>query len=146
MIDRDLVTRKMLLITRDLRALTPYAQKPVETYLASEIDEVVVERRLERIIGRMIDINYHLITQAGDPPPSDYYESFTQLARINAVPAAFASRIASCAGLRNRIVHEYDDVDPARVYEALLAAVNDVPEYLGYVHRYLERPSPDRAH
>jgi hypothetical protein len=29
------------------------------------------------MIGRMIDINYHLITEAGHAPPRDYDESFT---------------------------------------------------------------------
>ena len=82
MVDRDLVTRKIALIVDDLRAVTPIAQKPVDDYLASATDEIVTERYLERMIGRMIDINYHLITEAGHPPPRDYYESFTQLAKL----------------------------------------------------------------
>jgi len=59
MTDRELVTRKMVLIIADLRALEPLAQRPVEDYVASQTDEILVERYLERIIGRMIDINYH---------------------------------------------------------------------------------------
>jgi uncharacterized protein YutE (UPF0331/DUF86 family) len=58
---------------------------------------------------------------------------------------AFASRIAACAGLRNRLVHEYDEIDPRRVHEGLVATVRDVPEYLRRVHDYLEglTPPPD---
>ena len=51
MIDKELVT------------------KPVAEYLASATDEVLAERYLERIIGRMIDINYHVLTESGQPPP-----------------------------------------------------------------------------
>jgi hypothetical protein len=40
-----------------LAALEPFARKTLADYLASPIDEVAVERYLERIIGRMIDIN-----------------------------------------------------------------------------------------
>jgi hypothetical protein len=58
MIDAELVTRKMVLITADLRALEPLARRPLEDYVASPTDEVLVERYLERIIGRMIDINF----------------------------------------------------------------------------------------
>jgi len=65
MIDAELVTRKMVLITADLKALAPLALRPLEDYIASATDKVLVERYLERIIGRMIDINYHLITEAG---------------------------------------------------------------------------------
>jgi len=42
----------------------------------------------------------------------------------------FAKHIAVCAGLRNRITHEYDAIDPARVHETLRSAVRDIPEYL----------------
>jgi uncharacterized protein YutE (UPF0331/DUF86 family) len=142
MIDPELVTRKMVLITADLRALEPLARHPLEDYIASPTDEVLVERYLERIIGRMIDINYHLITEAGQPPPRDYFDSFTQLARIGVVPPAFATRIAASAGLRNRLVHEYDEIDPERVYAGLQAAVRDVPDYLRHVEQYVKKSAP----
>jgi uncharacterized protein YutE (UPF0331/DUF86 family) len=139
MIDPELVTRKMVLITADLKAIEALAQRPLEDYIASATDEVLVERYLERIIGRMIDINYHLITEAGHPPPRDYFDSFTQLARIGVLPPAFATQIAASAGLRNRLVHEYDEIDPERVYAGLQAAVRDVPQYLRHIERYLQR-------
>ena len=142
MLDAELVTRKMLLVTRDLSALEPIARKDLGAYLASDTDEVLVERYLERMIGRMIDINYHLLTEAGYPPPSDYYASFTQLAQLGAVDHDFARRIATCAGLRNRIVHEYDELDPRKVHEALQTAMVDVPKYLRHISDYLARPGP----
>lgn len=139
MIDPELVIRKMVLIAADLKALAPFADRPLEQYLVDATDEVLVERYLERIIGRMIDINYHLVTEAGEPPPRDYFASFTQLARLGVLPPAFATRIAACAGLRNRLVHEYEEIDPERVYAGMQAAVRDVPEYLRSVDAYLSR-------
>lgn len=64
-----------------------------------------------------------------------------ELARIEVLPPAFATRIAASAGLRNRLVHEYDEIDPERVHEGLEAAVRDVPEYLRHVNRYLKTHS-----
>src|SRR5919198_945029 len=66
----ELVTRKLVLIVDDLRAVTSLASKTLDEYLASPTDEILTERYLERTIGRMIDVNYHLITEGG-------YESFT---------------------------------------------------------------------
>jgi hypothetical protein len=37
------------------------------------------------LITRMIDINCHLITATGHPPPSDYHASFLNLARISII-------------------------------------------------------------
>ncbi|MBI1960240.1 MAG: DUF86 domain-containing protein [Candidatus Rokubacteria bacterium] len=139
MIDRDLVTRKMVLITADLGTLQGMASKDRGSYLASPTDELVAERLLERMVGRMIDINFHLITEAGEAPPADYYESFTRLARLGVLERDFATRIAGSAGLRNRIVHEYDEIDPARVHEALQSAVTDIPAYLRRINDYVGR-------
>jgi uncharacterized protein YutE (UPF0331/DUF86 family) len=139
MIDRELVIRKMLLIAEDLGRLESLAAKGREQYLASEIDETLAERYLERMIGRMIDVNYHVLTESGEAPPRDYFDSFAALGRIGALPADFAARLAPCAGLRNRIVHAYDDLDPGRVYDALGAAIGDVPAYLAAIRRFLDR-------
>jgi uncharacterized protein YutE (UPF0331/DUF86 family) len=91
--------------------------------LASATDEVLAKRYMERIIGRVIDINYHLLTEAGDRPPRDYFESFTQLARSDVLPATFAKETAARAGLGNRLVHEYEELDPERVRAAVQAAL-----------------------
>jgi uncharacterized protein YutE (UPF0331/DUF86 family) len=87
----------------------------------------------------MIDVNFHLLTETGHPPPADYYASFTQLAVIGVYDAEFGRRIAACTGLRNRIVHEYDELDPHRVHEALATAIRDVATYLRAVQAYLKR-------
>ncbi|MBI2202285.1 MAG: DUF86 domain-containing protein [Candidatus Rokubacteria bacterium] len=139
MIDPELVIRKIVLITGDLDRLGALAATPLADYLASPTDELVAERLLERIIGRMIDVNYHLLTESGQPPPRDYYDSFTELAKLEVLSPDFAARIAACAGLRNRIAHEYDEIDPAKVHEALQNAVKDIPEYLRRVQAFVTR-------
>ena len=86
----------------------------------------------------MIDLNYHLLTETHHPPPADYFASFTQLATLGVYDSEFGRRIAA-AGLRNRIVHEYDEIDPRRVHEALGAALADVSTYLRAVGEYVKR-------
>ena len=137
--DRELVTRKMTLIARDLDPLRAIHQKGEAAYAASVIDQAVAERYLERMIGRMIDINYHLITESGDAPPADYHASFTRLAELKVLEPDFAARIARSAGLRNRLVHEYDEIDARKLFDALGSALDDVPAYLAAVNRWLER-------
>ena len=48
-----------------------------------------------------------------------------QLSKLGVPPVAFAAQIAACAGLRNRLVHEYDGIDAERVHEAAAAAVRE---------------------
>jgi uncharacterized protein YutE (UPF0331/DUF86 family) len=140
-LDRELVTRKLLLIARDLDAVAPLAARSLAAFLESRIDQAVVERLLERMIGRMIDVNYHLLTENGQPPPSDYHASFLKLAELGVLDPEFARRIARCAGLRNRLVHEYEDIDPQKVFESLQAARDDIVSYVRAVEAYLDRPT-----
>ncbi|MEW6325913.1 MAG: DUF86 domain-containing protein [Nitrospirota bacterium] len=138
MIDPILIVRKINLIAKDLKALAPFGSMTLEAYLAEPVNEAAAERYLERIIGRMIDINYHLVTEQGHPPPKDYFESFTELARIGVLPAEFSRSIAQAAGLRNRIAHEYDEIDEAKVYQAIRDALKDIPRYIEHVQRFLQ--------
>ena len=140
MIDRELVTRKSLLIARDLEPLAELARIELPAFQASRSDQVLAERYLERIIGRIIDINFHLITAGGAAPPSDYYASFVELGRLGVLDPAFAQRLAPSAGLRNRLVHEYDGVDPVKLHKACRAATVDVPRYLRSVDTWLSDP------
>ena len=115
-IDTDLVTRKLLLIAADLEPLAAIAARGVAAYESSVVDQAVVERRLERAIGRMIDVNYHLLTASGQPPPPDYHSSFVRMAEFGVLDAGFARQIARAAGLRNRLVHDYDDLGHRLVF------------------------------
>lgn len=138
MIDRELVNRKIVLIAPDLEELTTIVAGGREVFLTERLHQVVVERYLERIIGRMIDVNYHLLTETGHPPPKDYFQSFTELGGT-VLPLTFARKIAYVAGLRNRIVHEYDEIDPSRLFDSLAAAAGDIPIYLKHVVEYLDK-------
>lgn len=137
MIDSELVTRKLTLILQDLPALIALARKSPVEYLNDPVHQVLTERYLERTIGRMIDVNYHLITELGHPPPKDYHESFVALGTIKILPVEFARILAVAAGLRNRIVHEYDELDPAKLHEALQVAVKQIPVYLDAIRQNL---------
>ncbi len=138
-IDAELVTRKLLLVAADIEPLAAIAARGVAAYEGSAVDQAVVERRLERAIGRMIDINYHVLTASGQPPPPDYHSSFLRMAELGVIDPEFARTIARAAGLRNRLVHDYDDLDHRLVFEALGNALGEIPRYLAAVNTYLKR-------
>ena len=142
MIDKTLIIRKINLISKDLKALEPLIQMGLEPFLQDQINEILAERYLERIIGRMIDINYHLITELDHPPPKDYFESFIQLGKLKILPHKFATTVAQAAGLRNRLVHEYNDLDEEKIYEALHGIARDVPRYLEHIYNFIRSRLP----
>ncbi|MBI3342662.1 DUF86 domain-containing protein [Candidatus Gottesmanbacteria bacterium] len=129
-LDEQLIHRKAKLIEEDLQKLAPYRLLGEEAYKKDEAAQLAVERLMERVIGRLIDVNYHLLKEKFKTLPVDYYDSFLALAKQGVVPGDLARTVAKSVGLRNILAHEYDTIDPAKVYQSISDALDQVPKYL----------------
>lgn len=129
-LDEQLIHRKAKLIEEDLQKLVPYQKLGEENYSKDEMAQLAVERLMERIIGRLIDVNYHLLKEKFGTLPIDYFDSFIRLAKEGIVSHDLARSVAKSVGLRNILAHEYDIIDPARVYHAISDALKEIPQYL----------------
>ncbi len=78
----------------------------------------------------MIDINYHILSEKEKEIPADFYNSFVALGKKKYLPMKLAEVMANSAGLRNRIPHEYDEIDAKKVFAAMESCLIDVPKYL----------------
>ncbi len=137
-IDKKLISRKITLINNDLKSLKTLSKLSLKTYLSKADYEALAERYLERIIGRMIDINYHILSEKENEIPTDFYNSFIELGRKKYLPIKLADTMANSAGLRNRLAHEYDEIDAKKVYEAMESCLKDVPKYLKNIVKSLD--------
>ena len=140
-VDRELVKRKINLILEDFKKLRHLADLDLDKFL-SDYNEILAERLLERIIGRMIDINYHLITESLLITPRDYSDSFLKLPEIGVLEPKMAQNFAKLAGLRNRLAHEYNGLDEKLFFQATKEMVNRLPTYLKAVDNFLSRLFP----
>ena len=143
-VDKKLIFRKINLIIKDLGKLRPISLLSWEEYLGKADYEVLAERYLERIIGRMIDINFHLITESGYPPPEDYFSSFKMLGELKIIPLNQAGRLARLAGLRNRLAHEYDAIDEKKIYSELKKILKEASIYLEAVENFSDKNNPQK--
>ncbi len=137
-IDKKLINRKITLINSDLKSLKTLSKLSLKTYLSKSEYEALAERYLERIIGRMIDINYHILSEKENEIPTDFYSSFVKMGRKKYLPLKLAGIMADSAGLRNRLAHEYDEIDPKKVFEAIDSCLRDVPKYLKNIVKLLD--------
>jgi uncharacterized protein YutE (UPF0331/DUF86 family) len=136
-INHELLERKISLILQDLEQLQQLAELDMSQYLADFKNEILAERYLERIIGRVIDINFHIIAEKTLSTPTDYYSSFTQLAKLEILDHDSAARYARLAGLRNRLAHGYNGIDEKIIYEAVKDVVAELPRYVEAVKDYI---------
>lgn len=146
MLDVDFVRRKIKLIQEDLRKLETLSKYSFEEISADFMKMAVVERLLEKIIMRAIDINQHLIVELGkgDEEIRGYEDTFYALVKLGIYSQVFAEKIAPSAGLRNRLVHEYNDTKPEIIYQSVAEAISQYAQYCDYILKFLSRHSSKR--
>lgn len=102
-----------------LSKLEPFREKPRDEFDKDPYLRDIVERNLEVAIQCCIDIAHRIISIEEAIKPTDYYEGFIILGQLNVLPMDFSKKIASMAGFRNVLVHEYVTIDWDEVYRNL---------------------------
>lgn len=138
-LDVDLVRRKLATISRNLGALAVVESMPLESYRGDLYRKKGTERLLQEVIEAAVDANLHLLRAMGAATPSDYYDSFIAIGKAGVVSSDLARRLAPAAGLRNRLVHEYDDIDDQIVLKAVAEARSMLADFVAGVERFLEQ-------
>ncbi len=136
-LDADLVRRKLAVIARNLTDLAAVETLSLEDYRSDRFRQKGTERLLQELIEAAVDANLHLLRSAGAPTPPDYFQSFLEMGRQGVIPQPLAERLAPSAGLRNRLVHEYDEIDDRIVLEAVREARGEFAAYITAVEQYL---------
>jgi len=133
------IRRKLSRIVENLTELRPLASTTIEGWRADAVRRAAAERWPQLCIDAAIDLNGHLLVGLGYPAPPDGYQSFLDLAqRTRVIDADLARSLAPSAGLRNRLVHRYDEIDDALVLEGIGEAVRLFPRYVDLVSRHVE--------
>ena len=138
-VEQGIIRRKLVAIVENLKALEPIALMTQAEYLKDLYKRKATERLLQEIIEAAIDINTHIIVQTGHAAPDDYYESFIKAGALRIISSDLAERLAPSAGLRNRLVHEYNMLEDSVVLEAVRIAEELYTEYVGEVEDYIEK-------
>jgi uncharacterized protein YutE (UPF0331/DUF86 family) len=138
-IEKEILRRKISIIVENLNALELIRNMTREQYADDIYKRKATERLLQELIEAAIDINTHIIVQTSNIVPDDYYESFIKLGELKIMTTALAEKLAPSAGLRNRLVHEYDLLEHSLILEAVKVAVDVYPQYIKAIEDYILR-------
>ncbi len=84
-----------------------------------------------------IDLANHLIASEGWEPAAEFRRSFERLGEHGVLDAALVERLQALTGLRNRLVHLYDDVDDRRVHAAVREGLPDLDAFASDYARFV---------
>ncbi|PIV65066.1 MAG: hypothetical protein COS09_01480 [Candidatus Nealsonbacteria bacterium CG01_land_8_20_14_3_00_12] len=141
MLDTAFIQRKIKLIQEDLAKLESLTSYSFDEIAKDFVKLGAVERYLEKIITRAIDINSHIIAELGkgDESVRGYEDTFHVLADLGVYGKDFAAKVAPSAGLRNRLVHEYNGTDLEIIYKSVSDAITQYTKYCDCVLRFREK-------
>jgi uncharacterized protein YutE (UPF0331/DUF86 family) len=138
-IDAAIVRRKLGHIIATLDDLMPISRLGLAEYRARLYERKAAERLLQECIEAALDINAHVVAEVSGEVPDDYFGSFVRMGELGILPRELAVALAPSAGLRNRLVHEYESIDDAKVLSSIDVMLAQYPAYVQAVEAYLTR-------
>jgi uncharacterized protein YutE (UPF0331/DUF86 family) len=138
-LDAAIIRRKLQRITASLDGLRPIARLSLEEYRARFYERKATERLLQEAIEAALDVNAHLIAELGAEVPEEYYGGFLKIGRLGVLPTDLAGALAPSAGLRNRLVHQYETIDDAKVLASVGTLSQLYPRYIQAIESHLTK-------
>jgi len=139
--NKEFIKTKLNLIEKELSYLEEYKKFSFEQIVEDYKKQAIIERLLERIITRAVDINQHIISESLDKKqemPNNYKDTFLRLVKFNIYPKKFAEQISKSVGTRNILAHDYDDIDYSLIYESVKDCLKDYHKYCDYLLKYIK--------
>lgn len=135
------IERRLDRLRECLNKLEPLRDKAREEFEKDPYLRDIVERNLEVAIQCCIDMAHRIISIEEAVKPTDYYEGFIILGQLKVLPIDFSKKIASMAGFRNILVHEYIGIDWDEVYRNL-QSLSDLNKFAEFVRSWMKKKSP----
>lgn len=117
----EVVLRKLGVLRLLLRDLEPYADASRQEV---ENEHYKVERILELLATAASDLLQHLLAER-EVIAASYRDVFRQAAAAGLLDASLAQRLEGAAGMRNVLVHLYDEIDYAILHGSIGPALRD---------------------
>lgn len=139
-VDIEIIRRKLSTIGENLDLLRPIASLSFAAYQGEIYRRKATERLLQIIVEAAVDVCAHLLVGTGHPAPADNYQAFLDLAeKGRIIDLTLAQDLAPSAGLRNRLVHEYERIDDRVVFQAVSRTLGIYPRFVQAVSNYLQK-------
>jgi len=121
-----------------LTHLQVLAQVAPEQLTADAIRLGAAKYYLQIAIECCVDIANYIIARQNWRAPRSLADSFAVLVENGILPTAFEPTARRMAGLRNRLVHLYWEVDADTLCDTLRNNLTDFERFKAAIHRYLQ--------
>jgi uncharacterized protein YutE (UPF0331/DUF86 family) len=102
----------------------------LEHFSADPRNAAAAESYLRRALEALLDLGRHVLAKGFGKGPAEYKEIPVALVKAGVLSAEQGHVMIELAGYRNRMVHFYDEVSAAELYEICRDQVSDVQALL----------------
>jgi len=144
MIDPTKIREKLKIIERERSLLEDFRGMSFEEF---STDEKIHEyygalHHLQVALQAVLDVCQHIAAQKLLGPYKENKEVFALLSRKGILSEDVAKTFEAAVGVRNILVHQYEEVDPHKVYEVIQNNLSDFDRFVGEIGKYLEESQP----
>lgn len=136
-IDKELVRRKLETLKGYVQKLAELRSLDKQAFLGDHRHFGLAEHYLQLSIEIVLDVCRHLVVVLAAKTPEDSRGLFQVLAQHNVLTPEFAEKNQNMAGFRNRLVHEYSEIDHEKVYMYLQNYFGEFEKFIVEISRYL---------
>lgn len=143
--ERQRVEAKILLMLKYVRRLRGFESVTAEDYFNSFDLQLISERLIQLLVEAATDINTYLLVELHQVSPPSYFDSFILAGQNGIIAQDLAAKLAESAGMRNRLVHQYDEINTEIVFSAIPKALQQYALYIRQVTDYLDSLEVDNG-
>jgi len=140
MVDPQVVTRRLLVLSEALQDLARPEARDARALAEDRVLRAAVERWLQVAVEACIDLAYHVASDAGWPAPESACAAFLLLASHSVLDVDLAERLGRATGLRNLLVHDYVSIDLATLAHVVGHDLGDLRAFGAAIGALLARP------
>lgn len=118
----EVLSKKLVALSNYLEDLKRYRNVSFEAFMERHYE---IERILELLVMTASDIVFHLLSTAGEPPPTAYRAAFLRAGEKGIISEELSKNLALSAGLRNILAHEYEEIDYHVLHSSIPVAIKD---------------------
>ncbi|MDK2816307.1 MAG: hypothetical protein PWR22_936 [Moorella sp. (in: firmicutes)] len=137
-VDREKIRQKLQFMRQELRELKKFQGMDISQFQSNSLYEAAATRMLQVTIEAMLDICAHLISREGWGLPKSYVETVELAVHNGLIPPEMEDTYKAMARFRNRVVHLYDEVNAAEIWNVIQNHLDDFRPFIAAViRRYL---------
>lgn len=139
MVDKHLILRKLTELEEYYTQLQEFSSVSLTAYQADWKTQRIIERTLQIMLERCVDIANHIISDKNLRTPKSYADTFVVLREAGVLDSQLTQTLEQMAKFRNVIVHGYDKIDAAIVVGLLKTKLTDFLAFKDRIIAFLKQ-------